>query len=154
MSQTRRPPTKRNTRRRKRLTPTIPIEKGFMTPHSLDVRLDKIIEGLTSKASTQSFQTDGVIPPEVLAQIRLYQAEQMIHEVKANTAREIARWRLASIARDLAPIAAGYARRGRPRLLATLAKLVEEPAPAVKVEAKAQSHSATQVILQKNKLVQ
>ncbi len=128
-----------------------------MTPpaeqHTLDARLDKILDQLLTHGNAKQFAQTGQMPEGVMAQIELYQAEQMIHHVKAETARQIARWRLASIARDLAPIAAGYARRGRPRLLATLARLLEEPTPPVSVTAKSESRSGvTSVILQKNKV--
>ncbi|MGH9775307.1 MAG: hypothetical protein ACRD50_10215 [Candidatus Acidiferrales bacterium] len=53
-------------------------------------------------------------------------------KTRARLHRSEAASRLASIASDLLPTAAGMARKGRPRLLATLSRIIQ-PAPAVVV---------------------
>jgi hypothetical protein len=47
-------------------------------------------------------------------------------EAEANASRAEARRRLCAIARDLTGVAAGLARKGRPRLLAVLAKIASD----------------------------
>jgi hypothetical protein len=54
------------------------------------------------------------------------QRESAIAEAASALVRAEARRRIVSIARDLLPAAAGFARKGKPRLLAVLTKIVGE----------------------------
>lgn len=62
-------------------------------------------------------------PPTSTA-IRQLQLEVAKAEAGAAKARAEARWRISAIARDLLGVAAGLARKGRPRLLAVLSKII------------------------------
>ncbi len=61
---------------------------------------------------------------ELLAQLK---HQLLLAETNAAIAHGQARRQLCSIARDLAPKAAALGRRGRPRLLAVLAKILSDP---------------------------
>jgi len=63
-------------------------------------------------------------PPEVRDAINTLRVATAKAELEAAHARAAARRQINAIARDLMPTAAGYARKGRPRLLAVLAKIL------------------------------
>ena len=65
-------------------------------------------------------QPQGKVFAELRRAIAIAEADAALHQVQAST-------RLIAIARDLLPQAASYARKGRPRLLAVLAKIIAEP---------------------------
>lgn len=69
------------------------------------------------------------IPKRITAQnapalIRALKREHALLEAQAALVRAESRRRIISIARDLLPHAAKFARKGRPRLLAVLSKIV------------------------------
>jgi hypothetical protein len=53
--------------------------------------------------------------------------ELLVAETNAAMAHASARRQLCAIARDIAPHAAALARRGKPRVLAVLAKIISDP---------------------------
>jgi hypothetical protein len=73
------------------------------------------------KKSVRALEQDG---RAALAQLR---HQLLLAETNAAIAHGAARRMICSIARDLAAPAAALARRGRPRLLAVLAKIVGDP---------------------------
>jgi len=69
------------------------------------------------------------IPKKITAQnardlIRALKQEHAVLEAQSALVRAEARRRIIAIARDLLPHAAGFARKGRPRLLAVISKIV------------------------------
>lgn len=58
-----------------------------------------------------------------LAEIKLQVARA---ELKAAKARAEARWHISALCRDLIPTAAKFARKGRPRLLAVVSKIIAD----------------------------
>lgn len=74
-------------------------------------------------------------PEKPSTTLRRLRNELALMEATAAIAHGQARRQLLAIARDLAPKAAGYARRGRPRLLAVLAKIVADPRLRPRTEA-------------------
>jgi hypothetical protein len=63
-------------------------------------------------------------PQRTSTAIRQLQLEVARAEALAAKARAEARWRISAIARDLLGTAAKFARKGRPRLLAVLSKII------------------------------
>ncbi len=61
---------------------------------------------------------------ELLAQLQKLKANILLLESEAAMNRASARRQVSAIARDLVPVAAGLARKGRPRLLAVLSKIL------------------------------
>ena len=59
--------------------------------------------------------------------IRTLSVQLAILEAKTAAAQAAARRQIVAIARDMLPAAAGFARKGRPRLLAVCAKIVADP---------------------------
>jgi hypothetical protein len=65
-----------------------------------------------------------ITPKNAPQLIRALKREHAILEAHSALVRAEARRRIVSIARDLLPQAAGYARKGRPRLLAVVSKII------------------------------
>ena len=79
-----------------------------------------ILDALRKKIS-------GMTPAEAIAEGKRIGKHVELMEQIARMAQADARRNLTSIARDLLPQAAGYARKGRPRLLAVCAKIIGDP---------------------------
>ena len=69
---------------------------------------------------------DDLTPAKAALAIRKLQMKQIALEAQSALERAECRRRIISIARDLLPKAAGFARKGRPRLLAVLTKIISD----------------------------
>lgn len=72
-------------------------------------------------------QTLGQLKRETREKLRAAEIALAIAETHAAETHAQAKRRIVAIARDLLPTAAALARRGRPRLLAVLGKIIENP---------------------------
>jgi len=84
------------------------------------------------KATTRRKKSTRTLEREARAKLVELRHQLILAEASAAIAHGIARRQLCAIARDLAPNAAALARRGKPRVLAVLAKIISDPriAPA------------------------
>lgn len=72
-------------------------------------------------------KTQRQLEAEATRELKRLRKQLLIAETAAALNHGIARRQILAIARDIAPVAAALARRGRPRVLAVLAKIIGDP---------------------------
>lgn len=81
-----------------------------------------------NKTAARARKTPAPAPPEPLDVLSWTDDQRELHRAIAEVHQLAAKCRLAEIVRELMPEARDLAARGRPRLLATLARILSDPA--------------------------